>query len=203
MHARVTLMTADPERLGGAVRYVENEARRVVEDRLGNRGMSAQMHADIGVAVVTSYWISGDAMRDSEHSVAATRAEALRRGAATVSVERFEVTSFLRLKPADAGAGVQLTRLEAAPADVDRLISSYEDVAIPWLTEAEGLCAAVLFVDRRSGRGIAETLWRDGKTLAANRGRAADIRADTVAATGSAVRALEEFDLVFNTARAV
>jgi hypothetical protein len=92
-----------------------------------------------------------------------------------------------------------LTRAETAPARVQEAITAYEDTAVPWLTEAEGFTAALLFADRRTGRSINETLWRDREALAASRSAAAAIRVDTVAATGSAIRAVEEYLLAFNS----
>lgn len=200
-HGRLTLVTADPAAFGTLVRYVEDEARPIVEGRLGSLGMSMDVDPRLGVALVASYWASGDAMRDSEHSVAATRSQAFHRGAATVSVERHQLASFLRIKPAEPGAGVQLTRFETRPNELDAFVTAYEDVTIPWLTEADGLRSAILFVDRQHGRCIARSIWRDGQTLSGQRGRAAQIRADTVAATDSQVSALEEFVMSFSTAR--
>ena len=46
-----------------------------------------------------------------------------------------------------------------------------------------------------------ETIWDSPKTLAASRSVAARVRVETVKSTGCVIRALEEYDLVFNTAR--
>ena len=40
MHVRATLITADPARLEEAIRFVETDARKLVEDEPGNLGMS-------------------------------------------------------------------------------------------------------------------------------------------------------------------
>jgi hypothetical protein len=57
-----------------------------------------------------------------------------------------------------------------------------------WLAETAGFCGS-------------ETIWDSPKTLAASRSVAARVRAETVKSTGCAIRALEEYDLVFSTAR--
>src|SRR4051794_41981682 len=79
MHARLSLVTADPNKIDDVVKYVSNDARSIVEDKPGNLGMSMAVN-DLGVAVVESFWGSGDAMRESERQVSATRGEASRLG---------------------------------------------------------------------------------------------------------------------------
>ncbi|MGZ4626644.1 MAG: hypothetical protein ACXV3S_10225, partial [Kineosporiaceae bacterium] len=192
MHARISLITADPARLVDAVRYLEDEARSQVEDLPGNLGMSMTVDSDLGVAVLSSFWVSGDAMRESEKTVVPMRREAARRATGTLSVEHYAVASFVRAAPPKPGAGSRLTRMEIDPARVDAAIAAYEDTALPWLTEADGFCSALLLVDRRTGRTITETLWQDPDALAASRSAAAQIRVDAVSATDAAIRALDE-----------
>jgi hypothetical protein len=198
MHVRISLLTPDPRRMGDLVNYVANEARPIVEDAPGNLGMSLAV-SEIGVAVVETFWVSGDAMRERERQVSATRLEAARRGGGTVSVEQYQVASVVRVQEPDAGAGVRLTRAEVDPAQLDTAVAAYEDTAVPWLVETDGFCIARLYVDRRMGRSLTETLWVDQPALVASRSVAAGIRTDAVAATGAAIRAVEEYALVFTS----
>jgi quinol monooxygenase YgiN len=198
VHARVSVVTADPANLGAVVDYV-NEVRPSIEDEVGCTGMSLQADADVGLAVVMSFWVSGDAMHESEPRVAPRREEVLERGAATMSVERYRLADFVRSHPATGGAGVRLTRLETEPANLEAAVTAYEDLVLPWLTEADGFCSAMLLVDRRTGRGLEQNVWRDAAALADSRGPAAVARADAVAAADVAVRSLEEHRLYFST----
>jgi hypothetical protein len=198
MHVRVTMVTADPRKLDDVGKYVANEARSIVEDKPGNLGMSMAVN-DLGVAVVETFWVSGDAMRESERQVSATRTEAARRGGGTVSVEHYAVASVIQLEKPEVGAGMRLTRADVDATKVDTAVAVYEDAAVPWLTETAGFCAARLFVDRRSGSSMAETLWRDRSALVESRAVAAAIRTDTVAATDAVIRAVEEYRLVFTS----
>lgn len=199
MHVRLNLVTADPAKLYDVVDYVRHDVRAMLEGRPGNMGMSLLVNDPLGIAIVESYWFSGDAMRESEHSVAASRAEALHRGAATVSVERFVVASSARAARPGPGAGVRLTRVESEPGGVDRMITAYEDIALPRLTQTDGFCGATLYTDRGTGRGIRETVWRDPMALTASRSTAADVRAEVLTAGDGAIRALEEYSLVFTS----
>jgi hypothetical protein len=199
-HVQVSLLTADPVRLGEAIRYLEDKARPLVEELPGSQGMSVSTNTEIGVAVVESFWVSHHAMREHEKTVAPARDEAARLSGGTVSVERFVVASFTRVKRPQPGAGVRLTRMDTDPSRSDEVVAGYEDTALPWLTETPGFVASLLFIDRSTGRSINEAQWEDSAALAASRSAAAAIRADAVAATGSSIRAVEEYSLVFNTA---
>jgi hypothetical protein len=195
-HARVNLMTADPLRAGDVVRYLENKARPVMEEQLGFEGMSVLVNPDLAVLVAETFWVSGDAMRDSERAEAPLRKEAVRLGMATVSVERHEVASRVRVARPRPGAGGRMTRIDFDPRRIDDAVAAYEDTAVPWLTEAEGFCRALLLVHRPSGRALTETIWEDEAALIASRSLAASIRVDTIAATDGEIRALEEFLLL-------
>jgi quinol monooxygenase YgiN len=199
-HARVSLLTADPAQVGDLVHYVANDARKVMEDHPGSRGMALLTIPELAVVVVETFWVTGDAMRDSEKAEESLRREVVRRGRATLSVERHEVPSSVRAARPRQGAGVRLTRVDIAPSRVDAAIADFEDTALPWLTESDGFCSALLLVHRRSGRAMVETVWRDAEAMAASRSTAAAARADAIAATGGVVRALEEFRLEFNSA---
>ena len=77
------------------------------------------------------------------------------------------------------------TVYQTNPALLDEAIAGYEDTAVPWLTETDGVVSAALLVDHRSGRQLSQTIWRDIDALVKSRSPAAAIRVDAVAATGS------------------
>jgi hypothetical protein len=201
LHVEVSLLTADPDRFKDALSYIERDARPLVEDQPGSRGASLIANDELAVAVASWFWVSGDAMRESEKTVSAIYSEEVKRGAGTVSVEHFQVASYVQVKRPQAGAGVRLTRMDTQPPRIDEAITAYEDVALPWLTESEGFVGAGLYVHRRTGRSILETIWLDAQALAASRKAATAIRVDMVSATESEIRAVEEYRLVFNTVR--
>lgn len=197
-HARVTTLTADPARLEDVVDYVQHKVLRRIEQQPGSRGLTLAVQDELGVAVATSFWVSGDALRESERPIAESREEAARRGNGTASVERFEVASMRRIAHPRPGAGVRLTRVDVEPSRVATAIEAYEDAALPWLVQTEGFCSSLLLVHRRSGRGVQETTWKDVAAMAATRSAAAAIRVEAVVATGAAIRALEELRLVIS-----
>ena len=201
LHVRLNLITADPLLLGDSIKFIESEVRPEVESQPGNLGMSLLVNPELGVAILESFWASHDVLRASERIVAPGRAEAVRRATGTVTVERYRVPVFEREAPLRSGEGVRLTRLDVTPSPVEDTVAAFGDTAVPRLAETDGFCGALFFVDRTSGRSISETFWRDPQALAASRSTAAAIRVDTVAAANCVIRAVEEYRLVFNSAR--
>jgi heme-degrading monooxygenase HmoA len=201
LHVRLNLITADPIRLGDSVKFVENEVRPVVESQPGNLGMALKLNPDIGVAILESFWVSGDALQASERMAAPNRAAAVRRASGTVTVERYSVPVFEREAPLRSGEGVRVTRLDVQPGAVEDTVAAFGDVTVPWLADTEGFCSTLLFIDRTSGRSVVETVWRDPEALAASRSAAAAIRVNTVQATNGVIRSVEEYQLVFSSAR--
>ncbi|MCU1373210.1 MAG: hypothetical protein JWO68_496 [Actinomycetia bacterium] len=195
-HVRLNLLTADPARLADAIDYIDNEARPLIEKEVGSLGMAIAADHELGLALISSYWVSGDAMRESAGATAPMREEAAHRARGTMTVELFQVATNRRLVRPRAGAGVRITRFDFDPTRIDDAVANYEDTALPWLTGVEGFCSAHLFVHHRTGHAVEETVWQDAECLAASRSGAAAIRVDTVAATDAAVRALAELELV-------
>jgi hypothetical protein len=201
IQARVNLITADPGQLPDAVTYIEAQARPVVEAMHDSLGMSLYTNPDLGVAVLESFWASRRAMLLSEEAASPLRDGATRRAMGTVRVDCYQVPIFELEAPSAAGAGLRLTRMDIEPSMVEDAVEIYGDTAVPRLAETEGFCGALLLVDYRTGQSISETIWLDDKALAASRAAAAAVRAEAVRSTGWVIGALEEYGLVFSSAR--
>jgi len=198
---RFNLITADPQKLGDSIKFIEAEVRPQVDSQPGSLGTALYTNPEPGLAILESYWASDDAMRASEHHLGPTRRTAMERAAGTVSVERYQVPVFELEAPVRGGAGLCLTRMEFEPVAVEGAVEAYGDTAVPWLADTEGFCSTLLLVDDQSGHAISETVWRNSEALAATRSVAAAVRARTVAATGCVIRAVEEYGLVSTSAR--
>jgi quinol monooxygenase YgiN len=201
VHAELNLITMDPVRLNESVDYIETELRPLVESQSGNLGMSLQTNSELGVAVLETFWVSGEALRLGQHIVAPGQDEAVRRVTGTLTVEHYAVPVFEREGPVRADAGVRLTRMDVEPPGVDDAIEVFGDTAVPWLAETEGCRCILYLVDRQSGRMISESVWKDAKAMADSRSAAAAARAEAVALAGCVVRAVEEYNVAFSSAR--
>ena len=201
IHVLLNLITADPALLGDSIGYMESEVRPVVESQPGNLGASLHLNPDLGVAIFESFWASSGALRNSESIVAPRRKEAVQRAKGAVTVERYEVPVFEREAPSGARERVRLTRMDAEPSMVEDAIAWFGDTAVPWLADTEGFCSALLYVDWTSGRLISEIVWRDAQALAASQSVSAAIRAAAVEAANCVIAAVEDYILVFSSAR--
>jgi hypothetical protein len=201
LHLRFNLITADPLRLGDVVKFIEAEARPGVESQPGSLGMSLYTNPELGLAILESFWASHDALRASERAVSPVRREAVRRAAGTVSVERYSVPVFEREATPVPGSGLRVTRMDVEPSKVEDAVEAYGDTVVPWLADTAGFCSALLLVDRNTGHSISETIWQDPPALAASRSVSAAVRVEAVASTGCVIRAVEEYGLIFSSAR--
>lgn len=77
----------------------------------------------------------------------------------------------------------------------------FGDTAVPWLAEVPGFCGALLFAAPASGRLISQTVWRDPAARAAGPGVAEMIRAEVLDDEDCEIRAVEDYRLVFSSAR--
>ena len=90
MRARVNLITADPDRMADTIGYIKTSVRPAVDSMDGSLGLSLYANAEIGVAVLESFWASREALIHSEQMAAPrrtahprSRAEARRSGVRT------------------------------------------------------------------------------------------------------------------------
>jgi hypothetical protein len=201
VQARLNLITADPLRLSDAVKFIEAEARLLAESLPGSLGMSLYANPELAVAILESFWASREALVQSGDMVSPSRDEAVRRAAGKVAVERYRVPIFEQEAPLSAGAGLRLTRKDIEPSKVGDVVEAHGDTAVPWLAETEGFCGALLLVERGTGHSISETIRRNSQALAGSRSVAAAVGVDTVASTGCVIRAVEEYGLIFSSAR--
>jgi heme-degrading monooxygenase HmoA/predicted ester cyclase len=202
MHARINMLTGDPARLDEATRYLEGTVRPHVEALHGNRGLAFLTNADLGVCLIASYWDTHDAMTASEQAVQVSRKEVTEMLGGTVTVEHYEVPVFVRRSRPQAGAGVRLTRFDAAVGSIDANIEEFRNTAVPALTDMPGLCSAHMMADRVTGRCIVVTAWEDMGALGASRSATARLRGDAAMRSHLQVRAVEEYKLVFSSVRA-
>lgn len=198
MYARLTLHTADPDRLGDVISHYEHEVRMDFVYQPGSRGMSVLVNDDLGVALVEAYWATEDAMLTNDASFVRPVHDAAFFGA-TVSIEHYEVARFVHVATAQPGATVSLTRLDSEPTSLDDVRAAYDDLRIEQLAASDGFCTAALLTDRKGGRAAVETTWRDLQALVAARGLSAARRLDAVKGGNVTVRGIEQYRLDFQS----
>ena len=203
LQARFHLITADPLRLADVLKFIEAKVRPETENRQGSLGMSLYANPELGVAVLESFWATHEVLLLNENRGLPDIGDALRHAAGTLCVERYRVPVFEWdwEGPLGLGAGLRLTWMDIEPSRVEDAVEAYGDTAVPGLAETEGFCGSLLLTGRGTGHLISESIWRNPQALAASRSAAAAVRVDMVASTGCVIRAVDEYGLVFSSAR--
>jgi hypothetical protein len=201
MHARFSLITADPLRLGGCLKHVETEVRPGVEMQTGSLGTAMYADAELGLAFFESCWASEEALVASEHLPSLSQSDMLRQAAGTATDERYRLPVFEHEGKLPPAARLRLTRMDIEPSAVADAVEAYGDTAASWLADTDGFFGMQLLVNDRTGHAISETVWRDPAALAASRRVSAEVRAETTMSAGWSIRAVEEYNLLFSSAR--
>ena len=197
MHVRFSFIAADPPVLAGCIGYLEDEARPVLESQHGSLGLA--LLEGPGVVISESFWAMHEALWLSQESDAELRGELGRRVQRPVTAEDYQVAVFER--EARPGQAVRLTRVEVKPAGIPDVVHVYGDTAVPWLADTPGFCETLLFADPEGGQLISQTGWRDPAARAASPSVTEMIRSDLLADDDCQIRAVEDYRLVFDSAR--
>ena len=201
LHTRLDLITADPAALGRCITYIASEVRPAAESLPGSLGLSLLASRESGAVVLESFWASRDELEASEQAAALTRTELAQRAGGPVISEQYQVSVFEREALLHGGEEVRLTRIEVKPSAVADVIEVFGDSAVPGLAETDGFRSALLFADPGSGHLISESAWRDPQARAASPSVAAVIQSDLLAAAHCLIRAVDDYSLVFSSAR--
>jgi quinol monooxygenase YgiN len=196
--ARHVYVTGDPRRIDEAIDVVRKDARELLAEQPGFAGVVAFADRDLGKLLVGSMWESEAARAESDERLREQRATMLAPFASSIAVDSYEVAAVHQVRRPEPGAGMRRLLMEADPAQVDRLVDTFKETAIPMLDSIPGFCRAMLFVDRARGRATVGLIYADRDALAASRSAAAGVRAQVTQAAGTqtGVRSLEEFELV-------
>jgi len=202
LHAHLDLITtADPLALRRCVGYIENQVRPVLESQPGSLGLSLLASPEHGVAVCESLWTSRDELGASEQVAAPLRGEMARQARGSLTGAQYQLPVFQQEAPLHGGEGARLTRIEVKRSAVTDVIEAFGDSVVPQLAGTPGFRGALLFADRSSGHLVSQTIWWDPQARAASPSVAAVIRADLLDAADCQIRAVEDYSLVFSSAR--
>ena len=93
MHARITTVEGQPDRIDDAIRQVESQVLPILQEQDGFKGFTLFVNRRSGKFMGTSFWSSQEAMEASEEVVSGPREEAAEAGGGSTgpTVERFEV----------------------------------------------------------------------------------------------------------------
>ncbi|MEV7025668.1 antibiotic biosynthesis monooxygenase [Kitasatospora sp. NPDC093558] len=196
MFVRTVYATGHPDRIDRTLDGLRVEAVGLLSPQPGYIGYGLYADRTVGKIVMSSWWASAQAERDSDQELGERRAELLAPLAGTVTTEVWEAVAVAPPGEAGPGAGFRLSRADVDPAKVDAAAESFRDRVLPVVEKMPGFVTAAMLADRTTGRLSVGAIYADQETFAASRGPTADSRAQAVAALGGTLRSLEEFEVV-------
>ncbi|MFJ7066842.1 antibiotic biosynthesis monooxygenase [Streptomyces sp. NPDC101115] len=200
MYVRTIYMTGDPANVDGFAEAVRTKGRELLAAQPGFRGMGLFADRELGKLLVGSWWEDEASRQASDEALRDRRAEMMAPFAQTVTIDNWEAPVARRAQDQGPGAGFRLVRMDVEPGDIDLLVTTFRDTALPRVQKVPGLAGISLLVDRDHGRAAVGALFTDHDALAASRGAIAAIRGETTAKARVTTRSLEEFDVVLATA---
>ncbi|WP_030240713.1 hypothetical protein [Streptomyces sp. NRRL S-350] len=201
MFVRTVYATGHPGRVEQTLDGLRTEALALLTGRPGYRGFGLFADRELGKITMGSWWESRQAEQDSDQYLGDRRAGLLAPLGGTVATDVWEAAVVARpgghrARADRPGAGFRLVRGWIDPAGLDKLVAAFRDGALPTLEKLDGFVTGAMLVDPASGRLSVGAVFADRASFVDSRGPMADARAEAVAAAGSTVWSVEEFDVV-------
>ncbi|MFI8961064.1 antibiotic biosynthesis monooxygenase [Streptomyces sp. NPDC053493] len=200
MYVRSIYVTGDPAKLDEVAEALRTEGRELLSGRPGYRGMGLFVDRELGKLLVGSWWEDEASREASFEALAERRNELLAPFARTVTFDAWEAAVARRADDLGPGAAFRLVRMDVEPSDIDLLIDTFRDTALPKIEQIPGYAGISLLVDRTHGKAAVGALYTDRDALASSRSAIAGIRGEATTKARATTRSLEEFDVLLATA---
>ena len=195
MHARSTTFTGRPASVDAGIAFVRERVEPAVLQVDGCTGLSLLVDRPTGRSIVTTGWVSEEALHDSEPRVAVLRAEAAQVFGSRPEVRRWDIAVLHRLRPTDDGAAARVVWLQVDPGVRDEHLRVVRSTVLPVVESFAGFCGMSVLVERSSGTAAAATTFRSRQHLAASRELAADLRAAVLRRLSAELLEVAELDV--------
>ncbi len=199
MYVRSIYATGDPAKLDGVAEALRTEGRELLSAQPGFRGMGLFADRELGKLLVGSWWEDEASRQASYETLSKRRAELMAPFAQTMTVDNWEAPVARRAEALGPGAGFRLVRMDVAPPDIDLLVDTFRDTALPKIEKVPGLAGISLLIDRDRGKAAVGALYPDRDALVASRGAVAAIRGEATAKARVTISSLEEFEVILAT----
>jgi heme-degrading monooxygenase HmoA len=198
IYARILRISGDPAKTDDGVEAYRSRVAPALNEQGGYAGARLFINSDTGAGMSITFWQDEQTLRASESALAGVRGDTMSRFGADAPVsENYEVVVQHRPVPTEAGNFVRVTSLDGDPARVDEAIRHFETEVVPALSRLAGSQAAVLFVDRSTGKALAATVWTTKDDLEASADEAKSIAARATEVTGASNPRVETYAVAF------
>jgi len=197
-HARVLRLKNEPANSDKTIKEWTSAIFPLLKKQDGFRGATLVGNRKTGDGLSVTYWASEEAMKNARANVR-PQAETIMTslGSKIVDEDECEVVVQERIQPPKAGVFVRVTTVEADPAKTDEGIAFYEEKIVPVIRKQPGARTALLFVNRKTGRGFAATAWDTEQDLQKSEAAVTSLREETIKKFGGKGGKVEAFEVYF------
>ena len=197
-HARVIRLKTEPTNSDTAIKHWTSEVLPLLKKQDGFRGATLVGNRKTGDGLSVTYWASDEAMKNARAKVR-PQAETImsNAGSKIVDEDECEVAVQERIQPPKAGVFVRVTTVEGDPAKADEGIAFFEEMIVPVIRKQPGARTALLFVNRKTGRGLAATGWDTEQDLQKSEAAVSSLRDETIKKFGGKSGKVEAFEVYF------
>jgi hypothetical protein len=198
MYGRTTRLQIPPDSIDKGIAFFKETVLPKARSTPGNAGAVMLVDRKVGTAIGITYWETAQALSASEQMGITSRTQsAAATGGSMINVERSEQVIADRPQPTKAGTFVRINTVLGAPEKIDNVIKFMEKQVIPLLRGQKGYRAAVMSVDRMTGRSTVATVWDTMADLEASEAKVSGLRRDAADAAGATDVTVEIFESAF------
>ncbi len=198
MYIRATRVQMPPQAVDKGIAFFKEKIVPMATSTPGCIGQVLLVDRDSGKAVGITQWETARAMGAAEQLGINSRTQsAAETGGTIVNVERMEQVINERAgPPPTAGGWVRLNTIVGDPAKTDSAINFVEKQVLPALKSQKGFQAALMNVDRITGRSTVSTVWASKQELEASESSITSLRRDAADAAGAKDVTVEIYEAV-------
>lgn len=152
MHARSMSGREDWLHVEDMIPFVRHEMHPAIAAIEGNLGVCMLLDQQGRRYVIISGWETEEAMRRSDATIAPLRAEATRALGGTPDVDEWEVAALARTGLLEPGCWVSVGCVDGKPTALASAVSAFRSGVVPAAEGLRGFVAAMLLVNRQTGR---------------------------------------------------
>jgi heme-degrading monooxygenase HmoA len=198
MYARVLRVTGDPAKADEGIEAYRSRAAPALKEQGGYAGARLLIDRETGAGMSVTYWQDEQTLGASESALASVRGDTMSRfGADAPATENYEVVVQHRPQQTEAGNFARITSLDGDPAKVDEAIRHFETEVVPAVSQLGGFRAALLFVDRSTGKALVATVWSTKEDVEASANEASSISARALEVAGASNPRVETYEVAF------
>jgi hypothetical protein len=196
---RVSFFKGTGPQLDAAVELIRDRLEPSLGTRAGFLGNVTLLDRENGQGASATYWQSVADMSAAEDMGVAARTEASERaGVQLTDVDRFEHILLDRVAPPSGSGFVRTTELRGSPDKIDELRTAL-DKSVSVLRSRQGYRAAVMAVNRTTGRVLLSSIWETAANRDAPDPELSGIREEAARVLGSPQPRITHSEVVLST----